>query len=391
MNAHTPLETRSVSPLEIRSEPDNIDPLAVATAAVEEIRTASAEFRTRQEAELRAANERIAALETRLNRPGAGQQENRDEPAAEVRAFNSFMRTGVERMSADEVRALTVSTDTAGGYLAPEQFITELDRNLVLFSPIRTVARVAPAGAGEILLPKRTGTLTASWGGETTPSTGTQPAYGQQKINVYELKCYVDVSNTLLEDSVFNLDAELAFDFAEEFGRAEGAAFVLGDGTGKPNGLLNTAGIKTHETNGADLKADDLIDVFHDLPGAYASRAVWGMNRSLIGVVRKLKNVSGDYLWQDAISAGNPPTILGRPVVEFPDMPNYPTAAGTDALPIVFGDFNSAFRIFDRVNLSVLRDPYSQQVNGLVRFHARRRVGGGVTKTEAIRLLKIEK
>lgn len=113
------------------------------------------------------------------------------------------------------------------------------------------------------------------------------------------------------------------------------------------------------------------------------------MNRSVIGSVRKLKNANGDYLWQDALTAGNPPTILGRPVVELPDMPDYP-AADAEALPIVFGDFKSAFRIFDRVNLSVLRDPYSQQVNGLVRFHARRRVGGGVTKAEALRLLKVD-
>lgn len=390
MNALTPLETRSALALETRADPpQNNDPLAAATAAVEELRSASTEFRTQHQNELRAANDRIAALETRLNRPGT-QQENQNEPAIEQRAFVNFARTGVERMEADEVRALTVSTDTAGGYLAPEQFVRELDRNLVLFSPIRTIARVTPAGAGEIILPKRTGTMTASWGGETDPSTATQPAYGQQRINVYELKCYVDVSNTLLEDAAFNLEAELAFDFAEEFGRAEGAAFINGDGIGKPNGLLNTAGITTLETNGADLTADDLIDVFHDLPGAYASRAVWGMNRSVIGDVRKLKNASGDYLWQDAISAGNPPTILGRPVVELPDMPDYPDA-DEEALPIVFGDFQSAFRIFDRVNLSVLRDPYSVQVNGLVRFHARRRVGGGVTKAEALRLLKIEK
>ncbi|EKF18834.1 phage major capsid protein [Nitratireductor pacificus] len=391
MNAHTSLEIRSALPLEIRNDPSETnDPLAAATAAVEELRSASAEFRTRQEEELRAANDRIAALETRLNRPGTGQQENREEPALERRAFSNFARYGVERMQADEVRALTVSTDTAGGYLAPEQFVQELDRNLVLFSPVRSVARVTPASAGEIILPKRTGTMTASWGGETDPATGTQPAYGQQKVNVYELKCYVDVSNTLLEDAAFNLEAELAFDFAEEFGRAEGAAFINGDGTGKPNGLLNTAGIDTLDTTGADLRADDLIDVFHDLPGAYAARAVWGMNRSVIGEVRKLKNSAGDYLWQDALTAGNPPTILGRPVVELPDMPDYP-AMDAEALPIVFGDFKSAFRIFDRVNLSVLRDPYSQQVNGLVRFHARRRVGGGVTKTEALRLLKVDR
>ena len=138
-----------------------------------------------------------------------------------------------------------------------------------------------------------------------------------------------------------------------------------------------------------DLTADDIIDLYHDLPTAYASRAVWTMNRKTIGTVRKLKSTSGDYLWQAPLSSDNPPTLLGRPVIELPDFPDYPDSA-EEATPIAFGDFQSAFRIFDRVNLSVLRDPYSQQVNGLVRFHARRRVGGGVTKPEAIRLLKVD-
>lgn len=387
MTLHNSIEVRSPQPIETREQQQD-DPLAAVVAGVEELRSAAEQHRTqldeRLATETRTIGDRISALETRLNRPGTGQQEQRqDEPAAEQRAFNSFVRSGVERMDADEVRALTVSTDTAGGYLAPEQFVRELDRNLVLFSPIRSAARVSPASSGEIILPKRTGTMTASWGGETTPATGTQPTYGQQKINVYELKCYVDVSNTLLEDSAFDLDRELAFDFAEEFGRAEGAAFVAGDGTGKPNGLLNTAGLTGLTAAAAAFTADELIDLYHALPGAYAARAVWAMNRTTIGIVRKMKNAAGDYLWREPISEGNPATILGRPVVEFPDMPD-PDA---EEIPVVFGDFGSGFRIFDRVNLSVLRDPYSQQVNGLVRFHARRRVGGGVTKAEAFRTL----
>ena len=102
------------------------------------------------------------------------------------------------------------------------------------------------------------------------------------------------------------------------------------------------------------------------------------------GVVKTLsRHGEGRYIWQEPLSQGNPATILGRPVLELPDMPD--VAAG--AIPVVFGDFGSGYRIFDRVNLSVLRDPYSQQVHGLVRFHARRRVGGGVTKTEAFKFL----
>ena len=109
------------------------------------------------------------------------------------------------------------------------------------------------------------------------------------------------------------------------------------------------------------------------------------MNRTTIGAVRKMKAGDGDYLWRDSLSEGNPPTILGRPVVELPDMPD----VAADANPIVFGDMRQGYRIVDRVALSVLRDPYSRATNGQTRFHARRRVGGDVVKAEALRLLKV--
>lgn len=66
----------------------------------------------------------------------------------------------------------------------------------------------------------------------------------------------------------------------------------------------------------------------------------------------------------------------------FPDI-------AANAFPIVFGDFSTGYRIYDRVTLSLLRDPYSVATSGLTRFHARRRVGGAVVRAEAIRKLKI--
>lgn len=375
-------------PIETRSEGD--DPIAAMTGAVDELRTGFETFRAstdqRLTTELRGLADRLGAIETRMNRPNPGNPGNPDADL-ERRAFLSFCRRGVERMDADETRALNVSTDTQGGYLVPQQFLTELQRNLVLFSPIRNLARVTPSSAPEVLLPKRTGAPSASWIGENDPTPSTSPSYGQQKFETYELACHIDVSNRLLEDAAFNIEAELAFDLAEEFGRAEGAAFVNGDGTGKPSGLLRNTDIeKVTAADTDDLAGDDILDVFHALPSAYAARAVWGMNRSTIAKVRKIKNTTGDYLWQPSLQDGNPGLLLGRPVIELPDMPD--PAAGV--LPIVFGDFGTGFRIFDRVNLSILRDPYSVAVNGLVRFHARRRVGGGVNKSEAFKFLRMK-
>ena len=322
-------------------------------------------------------------IEQKLNRPGIITKP--DEPArVEKKAFATYVRHG-EAATGVELKNLTLAAN-GGGYLAPTEFVKEIVKNLVQFSPIRQHARVMGVSAAEAKMPKRTGTMTAAWVTETGNRSSTEPAYGEITLTPHEAACYVDVSNALLEDNQYNLEGELSADFAEEFGRLEGSAFVDGDGSGKPAGILQDAAIPQVASGAAAaINSDALIDLYHALPSFYAANGVWGMNRTTIGAVRKLKDSNGRYLWTDPISDGNPPTILGRPVAELPDMPD----VAANALPILFGDLRQAYRIIDRISLSVLRDPYSRATNGQTRFHARRRVGGGVVKSEALRLLKV--
>jgi len=255
-------------------------------------------------------------------------------------------------------------------------------------SPIRKAARVGTTSSGEVILPKRTGQPTGHWVGETEDRTETGPTYGQIEIPIHEMACYVDVSQRLLEDAAVNVEGEVAFDLAEEFGRLEALAFMQGDGVKKPLGVMEAAGVAyTHTGNASTLgsaPADTLIDAFYALPAFYRNRAVWMMNGSTLATLRKVKDGSGLYLWQPALTAGQPETILGRPVIEDTTMDDI----GAAAEPIVLGDFASAYRIYDRVALSVMRDPYSVATKGLVRFHARRRVGGSVVLTEALRKIR---
>jgi HK97 family phage major capsid protein len=248
---------------------------------------------------------------------------------------------------------------------------------------------VSTVSVGEVILPKRTAGPTAYWVGETAGRTSTQPVYGQQPFSMKEAACYVDVSNRLIEDAAFDIEAELAFDLGEEFGRLESAAFWDGAGGDAPTGLMS-AGIPSVHSDGPDaITADDLIDLFHALPAPYAANATWAMNRTTIGAVRKLKASDGHFLWTDALTAGNPPTILGRPVIECPEADDVIGGnSPSTTFPIVIGDWQH-FRIFDRVATSILRDPYSVQTTGQVRFHARRRLTGGVSKPEAFRILEV--
>jgi HK97 family phage major capsid protein len=337
------------------------------------------------EKKLADAEKRADSFELKLKRPG-GSAPKDDAPAIETKAFSTFIRKGREALDASEFKSMRVSDDAAGGYLAPAEFSREVDKGLVQFSPIRQAARVGSTASGSVIIPRRTGAPTASWVGETETRSATGSAYGQIEIEVHEVSCYVDVSNKLLEDAAVDIAAEVAFDLAEEFGRIEGVAFVSGDGVKKPFGFMADANI--NYTAGGDasaVKADGLIDIFYALAPAYRQRGTWMLNGSTLAAVRKLKDGQGQYLWQPALTAGQPETILGRPVVEAVDMPDI---AG-NAYPVAFGDFSTAYRIYDRVSLSLLRDPYSVATSGLTRFHARRRVGGAVVRSEAIRKLKI--
>lgn len=331
--------------------------------------------------------ERLDRLEAKMNRPGTGVEGGDDKGNdLEAKAFAQFVRKGREALGADEIKTLRVSDDTSGGFLAPDQFVAEIIRNLVLVSNIRQYARVMQTSAGGVILPKRTGTLTAKWVGETETRPPTQPTYGQEEIPINEIACYVDISNRLLEDAAVDIASELSFDFAEEFGRIEGAAFVNGDGIKKPLGIMADPGVPyVANGNATTIQPDGLLALMYALPAYYRNRGEWILNGASIAKVRSLKDAQGRYLWQESLADGQPATLMGRPVVEAPDMAD--VASG--AFPIAYGDIGTGFRIFDRVGLSVLRDPYTQQTNGIVRFHARRRVGAGVVVPQAIRKLKM--
>jgi HK97 family phage major capsid protein len=135
-----------------------------------------------------------------------------------------------------------------------------------------------------------------------------------------------------------------------------------------------------------ELDADAFIDTLYALAPAYRRNSVWMMNGSTLAAVRKLKTTGGgDYIWSPSIAPGQPETLLGRPVIESIDMDDIEA----NSFPVALGDFSQAYRIFDRISLSVLRDPFSVALNGQVRLHARRRVGGGVVVAQAIRKMKI--
>lgn len=381
------VSTRALITGAIEVKGDDDDPIVNVTKAID---TLSKTVDDRLKAvEAKAADTALVArldgLEAKLNRPNGG-DDNGDAAAAEERkAFATYLRRG-DATPADEIKTLTVSSDPGAGYLAPAEMSTEFIRDLVQFSPIRTYASVRTTGAPSVKYPKRTGITNAQWEGELEESQPSEPAFGQLEIPVHKLTTYVDISEELLADSGGSAETEVRLALAEDFGQKEAIGFVNGSGVKQPEGFMSNADIG-HTVNGhaANLSADKLIDLVYALPAAYrnATGAAWAMNGTTLAAVRKLKDGQNNYLWQPSYQAGAPETLLGKPVVEMVDMPDI----ADGAYPIIFGDW-SAYRILDRLALSVLVDPYTQKRIGAVRIHGTRRVGGRVMQAARFRKLK---
>ncbi|EAQ23235.1 phage major capsid protein [Roseovarius sp. 217] len=329
--------------------------------------------------------ERLDKIEAKSNRAkGEGDDDQDEQTAIEKKAFGNYLRHG-GGIAEDDRKALTVSNDEQGGYLAPGEMSAEFIRDLVEYSPIRTVASVRSIASPSVKYPKRTAGTNAQWEGEAEESEESTVTFGQVEVTARKLMTHVDISNELLSDSGGTAEAEVRLALAEDFGKKEGAAFVNGTGAGQPEGLMTHPDIDEF-VNGSTtaVSADNMIKLMYSLPAMYRNAGTWMMNGTTLGVIRTLKDGDGRFLWQASFQAGQPETILGRPVIEAVDMPDI--ASG--AFPILYGDF-SAYRIVDRLAMSMLVNPYLLATKGLTRIHATRRVGGRVIQAARFRKLKM--
>jgi len=338
-----------------------------------------------QQKNLEEATAKIESLETVLARPNASASKDVD---IQTKAFGEWLRKGeVDEM---ERKALYESDDTLGGFYAPTEYVADLIKSVTEISPIRSIARVRQTDKRGIEIPKRTGQFSASFVAETaTRSETTGYTTGMMSIDAHEMYGLVDISQAMLEDSAFNLESEMGTEFAEQFAKLEGTSFVSGNGVGKPLGFTDsTAGVSsTNSGSGSALTANGILDLVYAIKSDYLGNARFVMNRTTFAKLLQLEDGEGQKIFHVGLNLvnGAPSIIVGFPYVLATDMPDI----GGSAKPIAFGDFSRAYTIVDRVNLSVMRDPYSQATSGNIRYVARRRVGGTVVLPEAIRLQNI--
>jgi HK97 family phage major capsid protein len=312
----------------------------------------------------------------------------------------AFVDGYLRRGSEVELKSLSGVLPADGGFAVPREIDAVIDATLKGISPIRAIANVVRVGsAGYRKLVTQNG-VTSGWASETAtrPETAT-PSFNEIVPSFGELYANPAATQAMLDDAAFDVEGWLAGEIATEFAKAEGAAFVNGNGTNKPKGFLQSATATTSDATrpfgtlqyiasgaaGAFVATnpqDRLVELVHALRAPYRQGATWVMNASTLATIRKFKTTDGAFIWQPGLAAGQPDTLLGYPVVEAEDMPDI----AANSLSIAFGNFKAGYLIAERTETNILRDPYSNKP--YVHFYATKRLGGAVINSEAIKVMK---
>lgn len=282
--------------------------------------------------------------------------------------------------NASEQRDLTVGTATAGGNTVETSFVSELYDFMVENSAIRqTNVRMIRTTSGEdMVFPKVTGHSTASIVAEAAAIGESDPTFGQLTLGAYKYGYSLQLSSELIEDTSVNLLSFLAEDAGRAIGNGTGAHYVVGTGTGQPNGVLtaSTAGVTGGTGQSGVPTSDELIDLFHSVIPAYRRDAYWVFSDATASAIRKLKDADGRYHWVDGLQASQPATILGRPVVIDPNMPD----AALSAKSLLFGNFSS-YLIRDVSGIRFDRSDDFAFTNDLVTYRVLFRTDGDLRDT----------
>lgn len=342
------------------------------------------------------ALDRLALIQAR---PGMGGEGGTIAPSEAKAAWGSFVRRGDETaLSRIELKALSAGIDGDGGYVAPPEVQGVIDRRLTIASPFRRLASVRQTTASTFKKPVSISAASVGWATETgaRPQTNT-PTLDLLSFPAGELYAQPAATQTLLDDAAVDIDTWLAAEIADAFAAQESAAFMSGDGVGKPKGILahtivadasqvwGNIGYRATGVAGgfaATNPADTLIDLTYAPKAAFRPNASFVMNRRTVSAIRKFKDTAGNYIWQPATTAGQPANLLGYPLVEIEETPDI----AANAYAIAFGDFEKGYLIVDRMGVRVLRDPYTAKP--YVLFYVTKRVGGGIQHFDAIKLLK---
>jgi len=338
--------------------------------------------------------ERMDGFELKAKRPGAGGAED-EARALELKNLGHYAR--------GELKAMNVASDPDGGYTVESALSPTMLKRIHDESPMRRLANTITISSGDAYEePIDTEEVGAEWVGEQEgrPATAT-PKLKMRTIPVDEMYALAPLTQRLIDDSRFDMGRWIEGKIGEKFGRKEAAACINGTSIKQPRGFMTLPVATTGDlerpwgtlqyvvsgsagaVSDAAGGANGIKDLYWSMRAAHRSNATWLMASSTANALDNLKDGNNNYIWRPGMTAGAPPSLLGRPVEFDENMP----AIGANTFPVAFGDFKAGYTIVDKLGILYLRDPLTSRP--LINFYAYRRVGGDVANSDAIKLLKI--
>ncbi|MBR1556081.1 MAG: phage major capsid protein [Oscillospiraceae bacterium] len=284
----------------------------------------------------------------------------------------------------DVQNVLEIGDDDHGGYLVPDEYEKTLVQGLEEANFFRSVAHVIRTDSGERKIPVVADHGEAQWIDESGSYQLEDDEFTVETLTAYKLGTAIKVSEELMNDSVFNIQAYISSEFTRRIGAGEEAAFIAGNGAKKPTGVLTTAETG-YTTTTAAISFDDVQELYYSLKSPYRKRASWILNDTTVKALRKLKDSNGNYLWQPSVSADIPDMIMSRPYHTSQYVPSIEAGAKV----LIFGDYNY-YWIAERQGKSFKRLDELFALNGQIGFIASERIDGKLILPEAVKVLQMK-
>ena len=331
--------------------------------------------------------ERQEAMEAELSKPvntpltskptTGNQKEEKSGRASD--AYKEAMRTAMRSNFRQVSNVLQEGVDADGGYLVPEEYDHRLIDVLDEENIMRKLAhKITTSGEHKINIAATK--PAAAWIEEGGALQFSDATFSQILLDAHKLHVAIKVTEELLYDNAFGLENYIITQFGKALANAEEDAFLNGTGVGQPLGLFAETGGGTVAATVTTLTADDIMKLVYALKRPYRKNAKFILNDQTIATIRTFKDNNGAYMWQPALTHGEPDRLLGYEVHTSPFAP-------VDA--IAFGDY-SYYNIGDRGTRSFKQLNELFAGNGMIGFVAKERVDGKLILPEAVQILKVK-
>lgn len=312
-----------------------------------------------------------------------------DIDGAEMRmATYKWLMHGREGLSFEEHRVLSKGA-SGGGFFVPTDLADQIVRALrFLPGGVGALARTITTAGGETInIPLNLTHGTAAWIAESGSYTPSDETITQQTISAFKAGTKIIVSEELLTDSDFELEPFISTEFGERIGALAETAYISGDGSGKPTGILDAASGVTVHTMAAGQVATTTWAVVaggvFQVPAQYRENMSILVSDSLFVRLATLVDSTGQPLWTPSAASGAPDRFAGVPIYTHPDL----AAIGANAKSMIVGDFSKGYLI-RRVNgVFMQRQNELHSDSGQVGFRAYLRLDGKIALANALRVV----